>query len=477
MLGISALALVLGLGGEAFSYLIKDGLTKDGTVVVATEGAVTETLDPKPLALLQLCSKERVKTIDLVVRANDTFYTMMKGLQIPPREIVEMSERAGAVYDLTRLKQGDILNVTMLDNKVERVEYRFAELKGLVIGRAVMQGGVKAGGLEDTESLESPGSGGETTGPALRGATFLAKGFEVPHIVVKKLVSGTVETSLYEAGIAAGAEPSVVMEITDIFAWDVDFATEIRSGAAFRVLYEELRVDGARPRARRILGAELQNAGRTHTAIYYKDDSGKGGYYDIEGRTLRRTLLRSPLRYRRISSYFSKKRFHPILKRYKAHHGIDYAAPTGTPVEAAGDGRIIFAGWKRGYGKYIVVRHNSSYTTAYGHLSRIKKGIKKGARVSQGAVIGLVGSTGISTGPHLHYEVRIRGRVVNPLGIKPTPRKKLKAEELEAYLASAEAVIARINIEEQVKEQVEMRVEEHVGPKEFALREEEGPKE
>jgi murein DD-endopeptidase MepM/ murein hydrolase activator NlpD len=147
------------------------------------------------------------------------------------------------------------------------------------------------------------------------------------------------------------------------------------------------------------------------------------------------------LRYRRISSYFTKRRFHPILKKHLPHHGIDYAAPRGTPVESSGDGKVVFAGWKRGYGKYIKIRHNAKYTTAYGHLSRIKKGMKPGKRVRQGDIIGYVGSTGRSTGPHLHYEVLVRGNYVNPFSVKSSSRRKITEEEMPRFMALADDII------------------------------------
>ncbi len=262
---------------------------------------------------------------------------------------------------------------------------------------------------------------------------YSAELFEIPYVVEQRLVHGVIDSSLYEAGRRAGASPGIIMELSDIFAWDVDFSTDIRKGDTFSVLYEIATVDGRTIDAGKVLAAEVVNNGKKHAAIFFNESGGGSGYYNLQGKSLRRTLLRSPLRYRRISSYFSKRRYHPIKKRYRPHHGIDYAAPTGTPIETSGDGRVTFAGWKRGYGNYIEVKHNSIYTTAYGHLSRIKKGIRKGRKVKQGQVIGYVGSTGLSTGPHLHYEVRQRGRHVNPLALKSAPRRSLNKAELQTF--------------------------------------------
>jgi murein DD-endopeptidase MepM/ murein hydrolase activator NlpD len=346
----------------------------------------------------------RLTTVEFKVKGNDSFYTMLESLNVPPEQIIRMARIAGSVYNLGKVKVGDRLKVTRLDGVIERIEYRFGEIDGVRLER------------------DSDASGGYT-----------AELFVMPYTVEQRLVRGVIDSSLYESGRRAGASPGIIMELTDIFAWDVDFSTDIRKGDTFSVLYEIATVDGKAIDVGKVLAAEVVNNGKKHAAIYFNEAGGGSGYYNLEGRSLRRTLLRSPLRYRRISSYFSKRRYHPIKKVYRPHHGIDYAAPTGTPIETSGDGRITFAGWKRGYGNYIVVKHNSIYTTAYGHLSRIKKGIRRGRKVKQGQVIGYVGSTGISTGPHLHYEVKLRGRLVNPLGLKSAPRRSLGKAERQTF--------------------------------------------
>ncbi len=360
-------------------------------------------------------SPEPVVRVHRVDR-NDTFYSILAGLDVPAEDILMMVDSARKVYDLSRLKKGDVLRVSTVDGAVRSVEYLYSELEGVLIERAE----------------------GRRDGP------FSARIFEVPHRVETKLVSATIESSLYEAALDAGANPHVILLLSDIFAWDVDFATDIRRGDSFRVLYEVIVVDGRPIKTGRVLAAEMVNAGRRFTALYYEDETGRGDYYTPEGKSLSRTLLKSPLRYRRISSHFSKKRYHPVLKKYTPHHGIDYAAPTGTPVEAAGDGRVVFAGWKRGYGYFVRIRHNSTYTTAYGHFSRIRKGIKKGVRVRQGEVIGYVGSTGLSTGPHLHYEVKVRGRLVNPLSIKSSPRRSIDKKEMKRFTALRDRMLASL---------------------------------
>ena len=205
------------------------------------------------------------------------------------------------------------------------------------------------------------------------------------------VVSGVIESSLYEDGVKAGADPQLIMSLTDVFAWDVDFTSDVQKGDTFRILYEALYVDGAPVSAGRILGAEMVNNGKKYSAVYFE---GTGGYYDLDGKSLRRTLLKSPLRFRRITSHFTKSRFPPILKKFRPHHGIDYGAPKGTPVESAGSGRVAFAGWKNGYGNL-----SRGITTVTNGLRtpRQQKASARGRRLP-GDLIGYVGSTGISTG-------------------------------------------------------------------------------
>jgi len=349
-------------------------------------------------------SAARMERHDVMLSSKDTFYGTMSLFNLTGSDIIKITRKAKPLYNLASLQADTVLSVFTTEDQLERVEYRFNDFEVLVI---------------EKDDNEEEG--------------YSVSRVELPKEVRTERVSGVIDNSLYEAGLKAGAEPGLIISLSDVFAWDVDFASDIRKGDTFRILYETIYVEGRPVKTGSILGAEITNDGKTFTAVYYEDSKGRGGYYDLDGKSLKRTLLRSPLRYSRISSHFTNRRYHPIHKKYRPHHGIDYAAPTGTPVEAAGSGRVVFAGWKRGYGKYIVIKHNNSYTTAYGHLSRIAKGITSGARVEQGRVIGYVGSTGISTGPHLHYEVRVGNRLINPLSIKPTPTKSIHESELPRF--------------------------------------------
>ena len=251
-------------------------------------------------------------------------------------------------------------------------------------------------------------------------------------------IGGLIKDNLISS-IGEGKENQLLaLNLSDIFAWDIDFTTDLRNSDTFKIVVEGLYLSGEFKKYGDILSAEFINNGETYRAYRFEHNR-KADYYDAEGKSLRKAFQKAPLSFRRISSGFSNGRFHPILKIYRPHHGLDYAAPTGTPVSAISDGTVITFGYKGGYGKLVTLRHPNGWKTSYGHLSRIKKGIRKGVKVKQGQIIGYVGSTGLSTGPHLHYEIRIGNKPVNPLtvklpGGKPVPQnlmaefKEVKSE-------------------------------------------------
>ncbi len=216
----------------------------------------------------------------------------------------------------------------------------------------------------------------------------------------------------------------LALSLSDILAWDIDFASGLRDGDAFRIVVEGLFLDNKFKKFGNILSAEFVNNGVVYGAYRFEHD-GTYGYYDEKGRSLRKAFLRAPLNFRRISSYYSRSRLHPVLKTYRSHHGIDYAAQAGTPVSSAGAGIVSFAGYKGGYGKIVMIRHANGYSTNYGHLSKFGLRIRAGERVKQGQVVGYVGTTGVSTGPHLHYEMLVNNKVVDPLKIKMPEGEKI----------------------------------------------------
>jgi murein DD-endopeptidase MepM/ murein hydrolase activator NlpD len=226
-----------------------------------------------------------------------------------------------------------------------------------------------------------------------------------------------IQESLYHSARNAGVPDRVILQLAEIFGWDIDFSHEIRAGDRFNVLYETRHIDGEEIGTGPILAASFVNRGKEYHAIRFTDPSGRTDYYTPDGRTMRKAFLRSPVDFRRISSRFQKERYHPVLGVKRPHRGVDFAAAIGTPIKAAGDGKVIFRGWKSGYGNTVILSHGNGYTTLYGHMSRFRKDVKAGSRVKQGQLIGYVGKTGLATGPHLHYEFRINGAHRNPLTV------------------------------------------------------------
>ena len=254
-------------------------------------------------------------------------------------------------------------------------------------------------------------------------ATRSNQGFSVELISkdIEKRLSSTqviITSSLFIDGKNAGLSDKLIMQVADIFAWDVDFALSLRNGDQFTAVYETEYIDGKEINTGNVIAAEFINRGKAYTAVRFKDPKGKANYYTPDGKSMRKAFLRSPVDFARISSRFNLRRKHPVLNKIRAHKGVDYAAKTGTPIKTTGNGKIIFKGHKGGYGRVIIVQHGRRYSTLYAHLSKYRRGLKKGNTVNQGQVIGYVGKSGLATGPHLHYEFRINGAHRNPLTVK-----------------------------------------------------------
>jgi len=235
-------------------------------------------------------------------------------------------------------------------------------------------------------------------------------------------VAGIIQDNLIVSMEEGKENLMLALQLSDIFAWDIDFSTDLRNGDIFKIVVESCYLNNEFKKYGNILSVEFINNGKTYHAYRFEHD-GEVDYYDEDGKSLRRAFLKAPLSFRRIRSRVSKRRYHPILKIYRPHLGVDYAAPTGTPVSTVGDGRVSFAGYKGQNGKIVVIKHPNSFKTYYGHLSKIKKGIKRGMKVKQGQIIGYVGTTGLSTGPHLDYRIKKHNRFVNPLTLN-LPRGK-----------------------------------------------------
>lgn len=258
--------------------------------------------------------------------------------------------------------------------------------------------------------------------------------------------SGVIHDSLFLASQRAGLGDNLTMELAGIFGWDIDFSLDIRSGDRFSVIYEEVYKDGEKLRDGAILAAEFVNRDKMYRAVRYTDAGGSAQYYTPEGKSLRKAFLRSPVAFTRVSSGFSLGRMHPVLNKLRAHKGVDYAAPTGTPVKSTGDGKIVFKGVKGGYGNVVIVQHGSRYSTLYGHLSGFARGLSPGARVSQGQVIGYVGMTGLATGPHLHYEFHVDGVHRNPLTVPFPDASPLPTQQMAAFTRESQPWLARLDV-------------------------------
>jgi murein DD-endopeptidase MepM/ murein hydrolase activator NlpD len=317
-------------------------------------------------------------------KVGDSLFAVLSVLGIPQEEIFDIFKSAQKIYDLRKIIPGQKIKVFLQEapEKVGALFYEIDPLRSLKMERS--ENGFHA--VEEKAVLQQE---------------IESRG-------------GDISDTLFESARRSGVPADVILDLADIFAWDLDFSTEIQSGDRFRVVYEVFKHQGEVFQTGRILAAEMVNEGSVYRAYYFAPPSEKGGYYDADGRSLKKAFLKSPLRYRYISSGFSTRRLHPILKVNRPHLGVDYAAQHGTPVMAASGGVVAYVGWQGGHGKTVIVRHRNGYSTLYGHLSAYGAGIQKGKKVEQGETVGRVGSTGLSTGPHLHYTLMRNGKAIDP---------------------------------------------------------------
>lgn len=256
---------------------------------------------------------------------------------------------------------------------------------------------------------------------------------------------GTINSSLFMAGKQAGLPNNLTMDLANIFGWDVDFALDIKKGDQFKVMFEEQFLEGKKIGTGDILSAEFTNDGTTYRAVRYTNKDGATKYFTPDGKGMNKAFLRTPVDFARISSQFNLGRLHPVLNTIRAHKGTDYAASTGTPIRATGDGKVILAGRKGGYGNCVIIQHGQGYETLYGHMNSFAKGVATGSRVSQGQIIGYVGSTGLATGPHLHYEFHMNGQVRNPVTVALPQSMGVAANEKSRFLAATQTLVAKLD--------------------------------
>lgn len=357
---------------------------------------------------------DEIKWSKFEVRSGDNLTKIFKRAGLTPRDVHQVSQSDKDKL-LTRIRPGQFLELA-LNNEggLDRLRLVKSKLESVIF--------VHNGDGYDLETVERT--------PELR----------------THFVSGDIQNSLYLGAQRAGLSDSKIMELAQIFGWDIDFALDIRKGDQFRVLYEEKYLDGEKIGEGNILAAEFTNNGDTFAAVRYTDSNGDTNYYTPDGRSMRKAFLRSPVDFRRISSGFKRERYHPVLGVKRPHRGTDYAAKTGTPIKASGDGKVIWRGTKGGYGKTIIIQHGGNITTLYAHMSKYNSKVTSGSRVKQGQTIGYVGMTGTATGPHLHYEFRLNGVHKNPVTVKLPDAQPIANKELAKFKADTSQLIAELQM-------------------------------
>ena len=339
---------------------------------------------------------------------------------------------------MTRLNIEDTAASDYLRSAAEAVSFR-----KLPVGTEVQAETTTSGGLIALRYLNDNGT---QVSIEKQGATF--KTLALPAQLEKRLFvrTGEIKTNLYSATDEAGLPEAAANQLNELFSGDIDFHHDLRKGDKFTVVYEMTYSNGALLHIGRIQAAEFINQGHTYRAVYFQKDNQHGDYYTPDGKSVHKAFLRSPIAYSRVSSSFSLSRFHPILNKWRAHKGTDFAAPMGTKVKVTADGIVSVVGRQGGYGNVVMVSHQSRYTTVYGHLSRFAKGLHKGQHVEQGEVIGYVGMTGLATGPHLHYEFRVNGQQHDPLRVALPDAKPIDAADRAAFQPIANDLVARLNL-------------------------------
>ncbi|WP_299202298.1 peptidoglycan DD-metalloendopeptidase family protein [uncultured Amphritea sp.] len=349
---------------------------------------------------------------DVTVRSGDTLTSVFQRAGLSSRDAFLVSDAVKGTEALKRIYPGQTISFVIDDKQLVKLKHIRNQLQSTLLSATDQGYSVKE--ITKQPDIES------------------------------RFASGTIENSLFLDASAAGLSDKMIMELAAIFGWDIDFVLDLRQGDSFNLIYEEKFLDGKKIGEGDILSAQFVNQGETYTAIRFTDSDGNSSYYTPEGDSMRKTFLRSPVDFARISSSFKTNRKHPVLGLTRAHKGTDYAARTGTPIKAAGDGKIIWRGKKGGYGNCVIVQHGGNITTLYGHMNNFRKGQKTGSRVSQGDVIGYVGKTGLASGPHLHYEFRVNGVHKNPQTVKLPQAASIDNAERKKFLVVAETSLAQL---------------------------------
>jgi murein DD-endopeptidase MepM/ murein hydrolase activator NlpD len=352
-------------------------------------------------------------TIEVIVGRNDTLDGIFRRMALDTADLAAIRQLPGIRQSLDFLKPGDAIKLTHADGEIKELTRKVSETQTLKVVR-------------------------EDVG-------FAAKMIDNPVETRIRTATATIDSSVFQAAEAADISDTVALKLANVFAWDIDFVLDIREGDRFTAVYEQIYQNGKYLRDGEVLAAEFVNAGKVYRAVRFVTDTGSAGYYTPDGLPMRKAFLRAPVEFTRVSSVFNPHRMHPILNLIRGHMGTDYAAPTGTPVHAAGDGRVSFAGRRGGYGNALILAHSNSVSTLYGHMSRFARNMRVGVHVQQGEVIGYVGMTGLATGPHLHYEYLVDGVHKNPQTVHLPGAEPLRAEALQTFRGAAAPLLADLS--------------------------------
>ncbi|RLC03623.1 MAG: peptidase M23 [Deltaproteobacteria bacterium] len=343
-----------------------------------------------------------IQIVKGIVKRGDTASSLFKKY-LSLKTIYEISRLSSETFSLTHIRKGQPYKIILQENNLVGFEYEIDKNDRLIIQ--------KEKGM------------------------FSINQIPIKYDVKLEVVSSTISYSLFEAVRKSGEKSELAMKLSDIFAWDIDFIRDIQSGDQFKVLVEKRYQDGKLAGYGKIKAAFFTNKGTLFKAFLHKDLNGVSGYYDENGKSLQKAFLKAPLVFSRISSKFTKKRFHPIFKEYRPHPGVDYAAAKGTPIKTVGDGIITQIGYNKGMGNYINIRHSNGYTTGYNHMCKFARSMKKNKRILQGDIIGYVGMTGYATGPHLDFRMRKNGKLLDPLKHKSPSANPVNSGEMEQFLS------------------------------------------
>ena len=349
----------------------------------------------------------------VTVKSGDSLALIFSRLGLSATTLYNIMSLGKEVKNLKKIRPGQVLNFHIENEKLIALEYEMSLTKTLQVSK-----------LENKFTSE-------------------IKETELDKVV--KNTSAIINDSLFLAGKRAGLTDNLIMQLVAVYGWDIDFALDIRQGDSFTVIYEEQYKDGVKVSDGPIIAAEFVNRNTPLRAVRYTHEDGRVDYYADNGDAMRKAFLRTPVELARISSRFNLKRKHPILNKIRAHKGVDYAASTGTPIKATGDGTVILAGRKGGYGRTVILKHGGKYSTLYAHMHRYARGVRTGARVKQGQIIGYVGKSGLATGPHLHYEFRINGVHRNPLTVKLPKVESINKKDLPVFKSQITPMIAELD--------------------------------